>query len=110
LGTKPDERMTDDLRGKSFKSYYLDYNFPAYSVGEVRFERGPGRRDMVMVIWPNGRLSPLYPPLNPFPIQSVWFRILRNQIAPAQWRRSVDVRWRSWMRGFPLSLPYAVQV
>ena len=28
LGTKLDERMADDLQGKRFKSYYLDYNFP----------------------------------------------------------------------------------
>ena len=46
LGNKLDEKMIDDIRGKSFKSYFLDYNFPAYSTGEVSFPRGPGRREI----------------------------------------------------------------
>ncbi len=46
LGTKSDERLVDDLEGKSFKSFMLDYNFPAYSVGEVRRMGPPGRREI----------------------------------------------------------------
>ena len=38
--------MVDDLEGKSFKSFMLDYNFPAYSVGEVRRMGPPGRREI----------------------------------------------------------------
>jgi len=67
LGTKPDERMTDDLRGKSFKSYYLDYNFPAYSVGEVRFERGPGRRDIGHGHLAERAIEPVIPSVESFP-------------------------------------------
>jgi len=67
LGTKQDERMVDDLRGKSFKSYYLDYNFPAYSVGEVRFERGPGRRDIGHGHLAERALEPVIPSADSFP-------------------------------------------
>jgi len=67
LGTKMDERMVDDLRGKSFKSYFLDYNFPAYSVGEVRFERGPGRRDIGHGHLAERALEPVVPSIDSFP-------------------------------------------
>jgi len=46
LGTKMDEQKIDDLEGESWKSYMLHYNFPPYSVGEVRPMRGPGRREI----------------------------------------------------------------
>ena len=46
LGTKMDEQKIDDLEGESWKSYMLHYNFPPYSVGEVRPSRGPGRREI----------------------------------------------------------------
>ncbi len=46
LGTKLDERMVDDLEGTSYKSYMLDYNFPPFSVGEVRRITGTSRREI----------------------------------------------------------------
>jgi polyribonucleotide nucleotidyltransferase len=46
LGTKMDEQRIEDLEGESFKSFMLHYNFPSYSVGEVRPIRGPGRREI----------------------------------------------------------------
>ena len=67
LGTKLDERMADDLQGKRFKSYYLDYNFPAYSVGEVKFERGPGRRDIGHGHLAERALEPVIPSDESFP-------------------------------------------
>ena len=67
LGTKLDERMADDLQGKRFKSYYLDYNFPAYSVGEVRFERGPGRRDIGHGHLAERAIEPVIPSDESFP-------------------------------------------
>ena len=67
LGTKLDERMADDLAGKRYKSYYLDYNFPAYSVGEVRFERGPGRRDVGHGHLAERALEPIIPSIDSFP-------------------------------------------
>src|SRR5574341_183271 len=46
LGTKMDEQRIDDILGESTKSYMLHYNFPPFSVGEVRPVRGPGRREI----------------------------------------------------------------
>jgi polyribonucleotide nucleotidyltransferase len=46
LGTKDDEQMVDDPTGLYFKDFYLHYNFPAYSVGEVRRMAAPGRREI----------------------------------------------------------------
>lgn len=46
LGTKNDEQMVDDPTGLHFKRFYLHYNFPAYSVGEVKRLGPPGRREI----------------------------------------------------------------
>lgn len=46
LGTRDDEQRVDDLLGERKKRFMLHYNFPPYSVGEVRFLRGPGRREI----------------------------------------------------------------
>ncbi|MFO7638264.1 MAG: polyribonucleotide nucleotidyltransferase [bacterium] len=48
LGTKQDEQVIDDveLEVEERKRFMLHYNFPPFSVGEVRFLRGPSRRDI----------------------------------------------------------------
>jgi len=48
LGTKSDEQVIDDveLEMEEKKSFMLHYNFPPFSVGEVKFLRGPGRREI----------------------------------------------------------------
>ncbi|MEN9979717.1 MAG: polyribonucleotide nucleotidyltransferase [candidate division WOR-3 bacterium] len=48
LGTKSDEQIIDDveLAMEEKKSFMLHYNFPPFSVGEVRMLRGPGRREI----------------------------------------------------------------
>jgi polyribonucleotide nucleotidyltransferase len=46
LGTKIDEQKMDELEGEFYKSYMLHYNFPPYSVGEIRRLAGPGRREI----------------------------------------------------------------
>jgi polyribonucleotide nucleotidyltransferase len=46
LGTSEDEQRLDDLEGEVTKRFMLHYNFPPFSVGEVRFMRGPGRREI----------------------------------------------------------------
>ena len=45
LGLKSDEQLLDNLTEEDRKRYIHHYNFPAFSVGEVRPIRGPGRRD-----------------------------------------------------------------
>ena len=46
LGTSADEQKLDTLEGFSFKRFLLHYNFPPYSVGETKFLRSPGRREI----------------------------------------------------------------
>ncbi|MBI1750382.1 MAG: polyribonucleotide nucleotidyltransferase [Acidobacteria bacterium] len=47
LGTKEDKQRLDLLfEEETFKRFMLHYNFPAFSVGEVKFARGPGRREI----------------------------------------------------------------
>jgi polyribonucleotide nucleotidyltransferase len=46
LGTASDEQKIDALIGEQYKKFMLHYNFPPFSVGEVRPLRGPGRREI----------------------------------------------------------------
>ncbi len=46
LGTVSDEQRIDDLLGERTKAFMLHYNFPPFSVGEVRPIRGAGRREI----------------------------------------------------------------
>jgi polyribonucleotide nucleotidyltransferase len=46
LGGARDEQRVDALMGEYFKSFMLHYNFPSFSVGEVKPIRGPGRREI----------------------------------------------------------------
>jgi polyribonucleotide nucleotidyltransferase len=46
LGTSEDEQKIDSLDGESFKKFMLHYNFPPFSVGEVKPLRSPGRREI----------------------------------------------------------------
>ncbi|MGH9320397.1 MAG: polyribonucleotide nucleotidyltransferase [Vicinamibacteria bacterium] len=46
LGTSEDVQRLDWLEGESEKRFMLHYNFPPFSVGEARFLRGPGRREI----------------------------------------------------------------
>ncbi|MFB3919271.1 MAG: polyribonucleotide nucleotidyltransferase [Candidatus Velamenicoccus archaeovorus] len=46
LGTRADEQLIEALEGKSYKKFMLHYNFPPFSVGEVKPVRGAGRREI----------------------------------------------------------------
>src|SRR2546425_1316772 len=46
LGTGDDVQRLDSLEGESHKRFMMHYNFPPFSVGEVAFLRGPGRREI----------------------------------------------------------------
>ena len=67
LGTKMDEQKIDDLFGESFKSFMLHYNFPSFSVGEVRPNRGPGRREIGHGALAERALEPIIPAEDRFP-------------------------------------------
>lgn len=46
LGTASSAQIIDDIEGESKQNFYLHYNFPPFSVGEVRRFTGPGRREI----------------------------------------------------------------
>lgn len=46
LGSKDDEQMIDGAFINGYNKFLLHYNFPAFSTGEVRPNRGPGRREV----------------------------------------------------------------
>ena len=67
LGTKIDEQRVDDLEGESTKSYMLHYNFPPFSVGEIKPIRGPGRREIGHGALAERAIQPVIPNDEAFP-------------------------------------------
>ncbi|MCM8783275.1 MAG: polyribonucleotide nucleotidyltransferase [Candidatus Omnitrophica bacterium] len=67
LGTSTDEQMIDALEGETFKKFMLHYNFPPFSVGEVRPVRGPGRREIGHGALAERALLPVMPKEEEFP-------------------------------------------
>src|ERR1700726_1712878 len=68
LGTKEDMQRLDLLfEQDQFKRFLLHYNFPPFSVGEVKFLRGPGRREIGHGALAERALNSLLPPEADFP-------------------------------------------
>ena len=68
LGTKEDMQRLDLLfEDEAFKRFMLHYNFPPFSVGEVKFLRGPGRREIGHGALAERALLNLLPPEDDFP-------------------------------------------
>jgi len=67
LGSEGDEQRVETLEGMTFKQFMLHYNFPPFSVGEVRFMRGPSRRDIGHGALAERGISAVLPPAEKFP-------------------------------------------
>jgi len=67
LGTARDEQIIDGLGSKSSKRFMHHYNFPPYSTGEVRFLRGPKRREIGHGALGERALLPVIPDEDQFP-------------------------------------------
>ncbi len=68
LGTKDDEQRLELLAaGETSKRFMLHYNFPPFSVGEVAFLRGPGRREIGHGALAERSLLPVIPDEKTFP-------------------------------------------
>ena len=67
LGTSDDEQLIEALEGESYKRFMLHYNFPPFSVGEVRPLRGPGRREIGHGALAERALEPMIPSKDEFP-------------------------------------------
>ncbi len=67
LGTSRDEQLVDGLIDEYSQKFMLHYNFPSYSVGEVRPIRGPGRREIGHGALAERSLIPVLPGIEQFP-------------------------------------------
>lgn len=67
LGTGRDEQRVDSLFAEYSKRFMLDYNFPSFSVGEVRPIRGPGRREIGHGMLAERSVNPVLPDHDEFP-------------------------------------------
>jgi len=67
LGTSEDEQIIDALEGESKKAFMLHYNFPPFSVGEVKPLRSPGRREIGHGMLAERALKAVLPERTKFP-------------------------------------------
>ena len=67
LGTSDDEQLVEGLEQEWYKRFMLHYNFPPFSVGEVRPLRGPGRREIGHGALAERALQPMVPSKDEFP-------------------------------------------
>jgi polyribonucleotide nucleotidyltransferase len=67
LGTADDAQKIESFEGETWKSFMLHYNFPPFSVGEVAFLRGPGRREVGHGALAERSLVPMLPAEEQFP-------------------------------------------
>ncbi|MGB2717635.1 MAG: polyribonucleotide nucleotidyltransferase [Vicinamibacterales bacterium] len=67
LGTAEDQQKIEMVDGEQWKRFMLHYNFPPFSVGEVAFLRGPGRREVGHGALAERSLYPLIPAEDQFP-------------------------------------------
>ena len=67
LGTAEDQQKIEMVDGEQWKRFMLHYNFPPFSVGEVAFLRGPGRREVGHGALAERSLFPLIPAEEQFP-------------------------------------------
>ena len=67
LGTSKDEQIIDGLGEEYSEKFYLHYNFPPFSVGEVKRITGPGRREIGHGKLAEKALVPVLPPVDEFP-------------------------------------------
>ncbi len=67
LGTADDQQKVETVDGETWKRFMLHYNFPPFSVGEVKFLRGPGRREIGHGALAERSLVPMMPAEENFP-------------------------------------------
>jgi len=67
LGTADDQQKVETVDGETWKRFMLHYNFPPFSVGEVAFMRGPGRREIGHGALAERSLTPMMPAEEKFP-------------------------------------------
>jgi polyribonucleotide nucleotidyltransferase len=67
LGTARDAQIIEEYEGETLNKFILHYSFPPFSVGEVKFLRGPGRREIGHGVLARRALHPMLPHEDDFP-------------------------------------------
>ena len=67
LGTQRDAQILEEYEGETKQKFLLHYNFPPFSVGEVKFMRSPGRREIGHGVLARRALLPVLPHEEDFP-------------------------------------------
>jgi polyribonucleotide nucleotidyltransferase len=67
LGTQRDAQILEEYEGETKQKFLLHYNFPPFSVGEVKFMRSPGRREIGHGVLARRALTPVLPHEEEFP-------------------------------------------
>lgn len=67
LGTREDEQKIEAIAGDWWKTFILHYNFPPYSVNEVKMRLGPGRREIGHGALAERAIEKVIPPHEDFP-------------------------------------------
>jgi polyribonucleotide nucleotidyltransferase len=88
LGTKLDEQIIDQPLTKGYSKFMLHYNFPGFSTGEVKPNRGAGRREIGHGNLAARSLKRVLPPDEP----SALYRTSWSRTALAQWLPSALAR------------------
>lgn len=71
LGSKVDQSLVDNALDYGYSNFILHYNFPAFSVGEVKPMRGPGRREVGHANLAGRSLKQVLPEDQPYTIRIV---------------------------------------
>lgn len=67
LGTQEDQQILDELEGKTLDRFMLHYNFPGFSTGDIKPDKGPSRREIGHGNLAKRALLPLIPSEDEFP-------------------------------------------
>ena len=95
LGTADDAQKIETVDGETYKRFMLHYNFPPFSVGEVQFLRGPGRREIGHGALAERALAPVDArPKTSSPTPSASSPTSSSRTARRRWRRSAAARSR----------------
>ncbi len=86
LGTSRDAQIIEEYEGESKQKFLLHYNFPPFSVGEVKFLRGPGRREIGHGVLARRALHAGAAPRGRL-------RLHRSASSPTSWSRTARRRW-----------------
>ncbi len=86
LGTKDDEQRIEMFDPtETSKRFMLHYNFPPFSVGEVGFMRGPGRREIGHGALAERSLAAVIPDERSSPTPCAWSATFWSRMVPVPW-------------------------